>query len=284
MKKLLVLVVTFVSCLVPLFSQVTLNETKVSADNYEKLAKCCKPEELVDFASSQIRSGEEIFSLENDFELIASLGKNTGAYRFLCASFKRQRDQNVVSTEIDVASELLKYQNLFYRTLEEVNSLSLEKYREQKDYVLYVFSNEVDSTEQKIFEESSKSGAFKMAVSETYESVPIYSLNEIVADFKDNEIAARSKWFGKQVKLTATIYSVYQLDYNTVFSIDSKEKNVVPVIRINSGSQIFANCFFNNEDVSKLAKCRKNKQVTLVGYVNQDLARRPGFINCKIVE
>lgn len=267
-----------------MFSQVSLNDTKISADNYEKLAKYYKPEALEEIARQTIRDDEEVYALENDFELIATLGQNTGVYRFLCATLKRQREQNITSDEIDVGAELLKYQNLFYRTVEEVNSLSINRFEAQKDYVLYVFSAEVDSAEQKIFAEASKPIASRMSVTESYENIPTYSLNEIVADFKENEIAARNKWFGKQIRLTATVYSVYQLDYNTVFSIDAAEKNVVPVIRVNSGSQIFANCFFNNEDVSKLAKCKKNKQVTLVGFINQDLARRPGFTNCKIVE
>lgn len=286
MKKLLVLVFTFLASLAPVFSQVTLNETKISSENYERLAKCFKPEDFSRMVSEKIKSDEDIFALTNDFELVESLGQNAGAYRFLYAVLEQQKEMNLKSenSDFDFISETLRIQKLFYKTVEDLTALTSDTFKNQQQYVNYVFSDSVNSAELAIFDEAKNNVASGLVLVEPSEDIPVYSLNEIVGDFKNNEIAAQEKWVGKQVKMTASIYSIYQLDYNTVFNIGAQEKNVVPVMRLNSGNQTYANCFFNNENVGKIAKYKKNHQVTVVGVICQDIARRPTFKNCKIVE
>lgn len=283
MKKLLVFTFAFVNFLIPLFSEVNLNETKVCKENYEKLAKCFKPEDFSAMISNKIVPSEDILANSNDFELVAQMGQNAGSFRFLYSVFKQQKEMNL-QTDFDLNAEILTAQKNFYLTLEEIQSLLSEKYKNQKEYVEYVFSDSVNSAELKLFEEAKANVASGLILTETFENVPAYSLNEIISDFKDNEIAARQKWVGKQVKMSASIYSIYQLDFNTVFNIDVSEKNVVPVMRLNSGNQLYANCFFNNVSPEKLSKYKKNRQVTVVGTVCQDIARRPSFKNCKLVE
>lgn len=283
MKKLLVLVITFLNFLVPMFSQVTLNETKVSRENYERLAKFYKPEDFSNMANEKIVSSEDIVHLTNDFELVKQMGQNAGVCRFLYTVLKQQKEMNLQS-EYDFTTGILMYQRKFYETVEDLASMLSDTYKDQKSYVEYVFSDSVNCSELALFEEAKDGVSAGFVISESYDNVPAYSLNEIVGDFKDNEIAAKEKWIGKQVKMSASIYSIYQLDYNTVFNIDLQEKDVVPVMRINSGNQLYANCFFNNESLEKFAKYKKNKQVTIVGVVCQDIARRPSFKNCKLVE
>lgn len=263
MKKLLVFTFAFVNFLIPLFSEVNLNDTKVCKENYEKLAKCFKPEDFSAMISSKIVPSEDILVSSNDFELVTQMGQNAGSFRFLYSVFKQQKEMNL-QTDFDLNAEILTAQKNFYLTLEEVQSLLSEKYKKQKEYVEYVFSDSVNSAELKLFEEAKANVASGLILTETFENVPAYSMNEIISDFKDNEIAARQKWVGKQVKMSASIYSIYQLDFNTVFNIDVSEKNVVPVMRLNSGNQLYANCFFNNVSPEKLSKYKKTDRLLLL--------------------
>lgn len=285
MKKLLVTAFVILSCLSSVFAQVTLNETKVTRENYENLAKRFAPEDFKDMCSRHVVADSDIYAMTNDFELVKTLGHNAGAYRFLYASLKQKKEMaSANGGNLDLQAEVFNAQKLFYQTVEDLNALLQETYKDQAEYVQYVFSDSVNSAELALFNEAKDSIAEGLIVIETYEDVPVYSLNEIISDFKSNEIAAREKWVGKQVKMSASIYSIYQLDYNSVFNITSEERNVVPVMRLNSGNQAYANCFFNNENVGKIARYKKNKQVTVVGVICQDIARRPTFKNCKIVE
>lgn len=285
MKKILLTILSILSFSSFIYAENTLSNTKISSDNYGRLAKFFKAEYFSSKVNEYLIPEEELLTGKNDFQLVASIGHNAGAYRFLYAVLKEQRSiKNSSGDKFDVNAELLKISNNFYQLVEEYNSLVAERYSSNEKYAAYVFEDSLNEAEEIVFlafKESVKGG---FDVKESYEKVPAYSLNEIYTDYKANELAAREKWEGKQVKLTATVYSIYKMDMNSVFNISASEKKEVPVIRMNSGNQIYANFFFNGENLEKLSRVKKNKQLTIVGTVHQDIARRPGFVDCKIVE
>lgn len=296
MKKIL-LIFTFLNALFLTFGEVSINETKVSKDNYERLAKCFKSEEFIEKTSGFIKSEEEILQSQNDFELVSSFGKKAAVYKFLYNIFKQQKQIEVQESqkknqeieteeksEFNLTAELLNVQNEFYKTVEDYNSLLEERFANQEKYAEYVFLDSLSESEEQIFSEIKDQVKGGFLVTESFDKVPEYSLNEIYSAYKENEISAREKWEGKQVRITAMVYSIYKMDMNVVFCISSTEKNEVPVIRMNSGAQVFANFYFNSENIEKLKKIKKKSQITVVGTVKQDIARRPGFVDCKIVE
>lgn len=296
MKKIL-LIFTFLNVLFLAFCEVSINETKISKDNYERLAKCFKPEEFLEKANGFVKNQDEILQSQNDFELVSSLAENASVYKFLYNIFKQQKqlenqenqkkNQESESEEkpsLDLNAEILNVQNEFYKTIENYNSLLEERFANQEKYVEYVFLDSLSEWEEQIFSDIKEQVKGGFLITESFDKVPEYSLNEIYSAYKENEISAREKWEGKQVRITAMVYSIYKMDMNVVFCISSTEKNEVPVIRMNSGNQVFANFYFNSENIEKLKKIKKKSQITVVGTVKQDIARRPGFVDCKIVE
>lgn len=299
MKKIL-LVFAFFNVLFFSFGEVSINETKISKENYARLAKCFKPEEFLEKVAENVKSSEEIDSSENDFALFSALASNAASYKVLYnifrqqKSFANQQDKNELQkkqndsegekTPFNLNAELLNIQNEFYLTVEKYNSLLEERFANQKKYVDYVFADSLDSSEEQIFLQLKDSVKVGFEIQESFEKIPECSLNEIYADFRENEISACEKWVGKRVRISAMVYSVTKMDMNIVFCITSYEKNEVPVVRVNSGAQIFANCYFNSENVEKLKKIKKKSQLTFAGVVQQDIARRPAFVDCKIVE